>query len=1571
MLIPPLLKNQPPRSKSSFGTSFLHRRFTGLTLTPRGSDAESSDEIRGPLGLNLLYEPSEPLIDFVFVHGLRGGSRKTWSKTENLAHFWPQQWLPMEPSFKHVRIHSFGYSTDWGERKASPLTIHDFGQALLGDLQNSPTLNRESHDSIIVLIGHSMGGVVIKKVLLLAKQDPFYHNLAARIHSIFFLATPHRGADSAQLLSNLLRLTPTHGPKPYVDSLIPNSEAIQVINDEFRHVYQGTQLWSFFETVKSSLGLIVEKDSAVLGLPGERVQLLNADHRHVCKFEDPTDNNYCTLRNAFVSTIKSIEKTCFSVRNNEQQIEMRLLSPYLGLVETPSTDLANILDQQTEGSCCWLTDKSSFHEWQEGYCSSPKYFWVSGEPATGKSTLAGHVIKYLKECNSDCSYFFFRHGVVGKSSIAELLCSLAWQMASTNSEIRRKLLDMQKEGASVDKDDERSVWRTIFIARIFRTELRQPHYWVIDGLDECTHYSALFPLMSKIEKQFPLRVFVTSRPSLAIERSFSQEKISKVVEVMALKTSLEDIRLFIKAHAQYLPVENDVDRQDLIQQLLQKSNGNFLWTSLVVKELEETISEQQVHEVLESVPKEIDDLYTRILTNISATPKTAELCKTVLRWAACAARPLSVEELREALRLDIGEIVPQLEKTAGSICGNLVYVDNTARVQLAHHTLREYLFRRDQQSQFSIFRPKEHARIAEICLKYLCSDEMKTPRYRRAGNSVRQRKRSAFAEYSTTYFSEHFVRTSSAEDAQLAALNSFLQSNTLTWIEVVATSGDLYPITQTAKQLKTYLDRRMKYRSPLGIEVPNVSEWVNDLIHLVAKFGRTLLKTPSAIHFLVPPVCPPESMISKSFKSNPRGLQLVGLSQRHWDDRLCCITFSQAQALSVACRESKFAIGLSDGFVHVYHETTFQEELKLNHGEPVRRLAFSTINIYMASAGRRKISLWNISTGILLWATKVLDQPLALDFDEDDTVLMAATKANSMGFWDVITGRELEVSQFSDIDENEQTEYHYQRPPIHAAFSPGLKLLGIAYRQRPVSFWDLEDKTFIGQFHKSRAVYPEPLIHAFIFNPKPEINLAAVAYQDGDVVVFNPWTQQIDAVSDAGASVLAASPDGSILATGGGDGVLKLYDFETLKMLYQINSLQQDIRAIVFNSSSLRFLNAQGNHCDIWEPSVLVRRINLEDDSSIDLSEIATEGPQNTTVGLFDDDLAITAIAAHHEGEYIFCGRENGSVEVYSTKTGRSVQDLFSHDKNIAIISLEWNERENILASIDQSGVGILRKIVGSTPGPFCLTDPLIHHKSSGVIHQVLLSPDGKRVLISTAETDQLWNIDNASLIHKHVILEPRSSLKWASHPNYNDRLLLVVNGRAKLFDWAMFTELSKPSGIDLGLSEASRMLIADLGSSVQGRNVFISFSGTRMDGLPPALRLWPSRLFLPEAEHLEGTAYYDDLAKDIKSIIGVYKSLLLFLDHDGWVCSLSIDDIKKDQVYNKHFFVPLQWHSTVRNMPMLVTRRGHVVMGIKNEIAVFHHGLDFEERVSLGGALVSAKPSMTSILKRGISSPI
>jgi hypothetical protein len=143
---------------------------------------------------------------------------------------------------------------------------------------------------------------------MLAREDPDLKDLASRIHTLYFLATPHRGSDFSKIFANILNIS--YGQKPFVAELSRNSDSIAMINDSFRHFAKDLQLWSFYETDPSNLVLtqavIVDKFSATLGFPNEKSYLLNADHRGVCKFHHQTDPNYQTLRNSFSTTIDKI-----------------------------------------------------------------------------------------------------------------------------------------------------------------------------------------------------------------------------------------------------------------------------------------------------------------------------------------------------------------------------------------------------------------------------------------------------------------------------------------------------------------------------------------------------------------------------------------------------------------------------------------------------------------------------------------------------------------------------------------------------------------------------------------------------------------------------------------------------------------------------------------------------------------------------------------------------------------------------------------------------------------------------------------------------------------------------------------------------------------------------------------------------------------------------------------------------------------------------------------------------------------------------------------------------------------
>lgn len=90
----------------------------------------------GPLGLNVVYAPPNGhKADIVFVHGLGGNSRWTWSKYKNPELFWPLTFLPLEPDVCLARILTFGYNANFRKGGNAGTSVLDFAKDLLFDLK--------------------------------------------------------------------------------------------------------------------------------------------------------------------------------------------------------------------------------------------------------------------------------------------------------------------------------------------------------------------------------------------------------------------------------------------------------------------------------------------------------------------------------------------------------------------------------------------------------------------------------------------------------------------------------------------------------------------------------------------------------------------------------------------------------------------------------------------------------------------------------------------------------------------------------------------------------------------------------------------------------------------------------------------------------------------------------------------------------------------------------------------------------------------------------------------------------------------------------------------------------------------------------------------------------------------------------------------------------------------------------------------------------------------------------------------------------------------------------------------
>ena len=77
--------------------------------------------------------------------------------------------------------------------------------------------------------------------------------MVAAVSGMIFLSTPHRGTDLAEILNRLMRIS-FHSSKEYILDLKHSSLALEEINEQFRHVAPKLSVFSFHETLPTSMG---------------------------------------------------------------------------------------------------------------------------------------------------------------------------------------------------------------------------------------------------------------------------------------------------------------------------------------------------------------------------------------------------------------------------------------------------------------------------------------------------------------------------------------------------------------------------------------------------------------------------------------------------------------------------------------------------------------------------------------------------------------------------------------------------------------------------------------------------------------------------------------------------------------------------------------------------------------------------------------------------------------------------------------------------------------------------------------------------------------------------------------------------------------------------------------------------------------------------------------------------------------------------------------------------------------------------------------------------------------------
>jgi hypothetical protein len=140
----------------------------------------------------------------------------------------------------------------------------------------------------LVLIGHSMGGLVAKTLLRqsLDSGDTSWIELAHNLRAMVFLATPHSGSGLADWCRRLARVS---RPTVAMDDLVAHESHLRELNVWFRNKLPSLALASavqvYYEKLKTVGILVVDETSADPGVSGVTPIPLDADHVSICKPE--------------------------------------------------------------------------------------------------------------------------------------------------------------------------------------------------------------------------------------------------------------------------------------------------------------------------------------------------------------------------------------------------------------------------------------------------------------------------------------------------------------------------------------------------------------------------------------------------------------------------------------------------------------------------------------------------------------------------------------------------------------------------------------------------------------------------------------------------------------------------------------------------------------------------------------------------------------------------------------------------------------------------------------------------------------------------------------------------------------------------------------------------------------------------------------------------------------------------------------------------------------------------------------------------------------------------------------
>jgi WD40 repeat protein len=377
--------------------------------------------------------------------------------------------------------------------------------------------------------------------------------------------------------------------------------------------------------------------------------------------------------------------------------------------------------------------------------SEERFFILTGEPGVGKSAITARLTQLRQDI---AAYHFCIAGRSGTIEPNHVLLSLAAQLIdyfpdyaealantikplrlSVNVEITIETIkDSEVRGVVINNLHTQNPQEALDV--VLRRSLaalpnppQQPVLLLIDSLDEAVTLRGdnnLVTLLAETNDLPPwVRFVFTTRPERRVLRYF--ERLKPYTLAAESQMNLDDIRQYIenrvgKEKMQARLQSAEVEPQTFVNRLSELSTGNFLYTKILLNDIE---AGRQSLDDLSALPRSLDEIYHGFLLKRFTVTEWEERYQPILGVLAVVQEPIT--EVQLALFTGIGQ--GKIRQNLG-VVGQFLDISDDGHGRetftVFHQSLRDYLLNEERNIDFWCEAKEQHQRIVDY---YIADDQ--------------------------------------------------------------------------------------------------------------------------------------------------------------------------------------------------------------------------------------------------------------------------------------------------------------------------------------------------------------------------------------------------------------------------------------------------------------------------------------------------------------------------------------------------------------------------------------------------------------------------------------------------------------------------------------------------------------------------------------------------------------------------------------------------------------------------------------------------------------------------------